>query len=281
VKSTWISAADVPDLHAHLEVTVAARGGPALSAAQWLYVHGPSVPLVPELLTEGPRQPQKPAVNVSDDALAYYARCPQPDRRVYVRFEQTGWERHLVVSLMVRCFLDGDTLVAEGAICSLLPLGADMLIARDLTTSAIVERLTVGRMTLTRTIPMLMSSPARVINRILAGRRHTRLLELQAEDIQTGIPPFNFGADTSIRETFADRDRIWYEATRDERAYAQVLQSRVFDSLVVWLQQHGVDTGSLVNDQMWPIIGSWATSYNVNPSSPINPGGHPVDFGDD
>lgn len=280
-KSSWLTAEELPDLHAHLEVTVAERGDETLTSAQWLYVHGASVPQVAELIPEGPGVPQKPAVAVSDETLAYYIRCPQPDRRVYIRFQQTGWDRHLVVSLMVRCSLDGDTLVVEGAICSLLPLTAEALEARDLTKSLIVERFQVGRMTLSRTIPLLVGCPARVFNRILSARRHTRVLRLQAEDIAAGVPPFNFGADTSIRETFADRDRIWFDATRDERAHAQVLQSRVFDSLVGWLRARGVDVGTLVNDQMWPIIGSWATSWNVNPSGPINPGGHLVDFADD
>jgi hypothetical protein len=279
--ANWPVPDDLPNLHAHLEVKVSERGDGTLTAGQWLHVHGPSVPLVGELQPDGADVPQKPAVQVSDETLAYYISTPHPDRRVYVRFQQTGWGRHLVVSLMVRCSLDGDTLVVEGAICSLLPLTGDMLVARDLTTSVIMERIQVGRKMLNRTIPLLVGCPARVFTRILNGRRHTRMVQLQAEDIQVGIPPFNFGADTSIRETFADRDRIWFEATRDERAHAQVLQSRVFDALVGWLQERKVDVSTLVNDQMWPIIGSWATSYNVNPSSPINPGGHPVDYGDD
>lgn len=255
-----VEAFDVATLHAALEAAAGPLGRRDMRAQQRLYVHGASVPEVPGLLTEGPGVPQRPRARVDEGTLRQVALDPSAGRRVYVCFERSGWGEHLVVSLFVRCSRRGSTLVVEGEVCALLPLAEEVVGARELPRSLTRERFQVAGITLRRAVPLVLGSPTRVLARFRAGHAFRRRITRQIRQIERQDVPFNFGADTSVREMTAEPEDYWHFATMDEQADARLLQHRVFDRLVHFLSERGVDTADLVDDQIRPIIWGWVNA---------------------
>lgn len=250
---------DVEALLEDLEGASGTDGLHEIRAQRRLYVHGASVAAVPGLLAHGPGVPQRPRVTVDDATLRQVALEPNPERRVYVCFEHTGWNSHRVVTLFVRCSRQGEQLVVEGDVCALLPLSDQVVRSCELPRSAGRERLQVALITLRWALPLLLGSPGRVLGRLRARRRFRIWCERQARQIQREEAPFNFGADASVRELVAQDDRYWHFASMDEQADARILQQRVFDRLVHFLSDRGVETRDLLDDQIRPIVWTWAT----------------------
>ncbi|WP_406074720.1 hypothetical protein [Micromonospora sp. NBC_01638] len=246
---------DAVDLHRELTRTVRAAGIPGLRVHNRLFVGGTGVAAVPMLL---PDPMDRPSARVASKALRLGIAKPRPDARTYLCIEKISWNGELVVSLFVRAGLVAGDLFVEGHAFVLLPVRAEMC-ALDRLARNTREILWYALRDTSRSAWRLLARSPLDLARI--GFLHLERSRAVAADRRRvrRAQALDRGADVSIRDLAADRERIYLFAYADEEMTLNSLRRRVLTGIERFLDQHGVDTTQF-NQEKSDIVN---TNYNI------------------
>ena len=190
-----------------------------------------------------------PSLNVPPDLVRSLRIRPEDKVRPYACFYVKGWGGQLVSSTYLRFVVTRRHLFVEATGCLLPPIkekyqkmdrvASRPRISESVQMGAVEILLTPFRLLLAPWL--LLSFMARPLNQFW----HT--WKQQREITREGA--FNYGAIFSPREALADRNFQRYFQQLDSAQYTKIVEKNIFQSLVDFLDDHGIDTSELVERQ--------------------------------
>jgi hypothetical protein len=181
-----------------------------------------------------------PVTSIGADLMRTLMATPEERARPYLTIGMTSWQGDLVVTMFIRFLLSRSDLFVEAAHTVVPPLRADFkAIDEQHPDMQPREFLALVGGSLISTIPRLLGSVPGIFHELGAdGRRERKRRRVE----ETG----DYGALVSVREEAADNKWQRYFQVLDDARYVKVIQQRIFRSLVAFLEEHDIDTSSLV-----------------------------------
>lgn len=186
----------------------------------------------------------RPRTHVPDALLERIREEPETTVRYLTCVRVVDWQGDLVVSGFVRLTRVARTLYTE-VTYTLLPAvkeslrGVDAL-TPDRRTATIVELLAKSLATAVVRLPL---SPMFVLGHVQDRlARRSRRNQLRREIAQA--PNYDYGAGTSVRELASEGYRRYFQLL-DKEMYLKVVERRLLDAIVDFLDAHGVDTSEM------------------------------------
>ncbi len=217
-----------------------------------LFVSGQNIRTDPVFLA-GPKR--RPKTLIDDAHLRAALASPEGSTRHYTAFYVSGWQGHMVLALFLRFVQRPRSLFVEASFSLLPPLDERFhaIDARPATDAFAAGVAAVRQFKLTR--KSMISLPGHAIlcfGRVgqIAARPLTAALRERAERqaVEAGMH-YDFGAPDSVRELAGGKKYRLYFQQLDQEMYAKVIENRVLDAIVEFLDLHGVATDSLVERQ--------------------------------
>jgi hypothetical protein len=181
-----------------------------------------------------------PVTSISTDLVRELMATPEERARPYLTIGMTSWQGDLVVTMFIRFLLSRSYLFVEAAHTVVPPLRAEFKAIDeqdpDMQPGEFFALIAGG---LISTIPRLFGSVPGIAHELGSdGRRERKRRRVE----EAG----DYGALLSVREEAADSKWQRYFQVLDDARYVKVIQQRIFRSLVEFLEEHDIDTASLV-----------------------------------
>ena len=147
-----------------------------------------------------------------------------------------------MASIFFRAVRLPSALYLESTSTALLPLASEFLEASGRPRDAVgitVESLGIGSI---ETLPSLLLSPVRVVQGASRSLRYRQRRQDQRQRIANGT--FDYGSVTSLREEAAGTSFNRYYLEFDRDMYDKVLQERILQHVMDFLEAHHVDTSA-------------------------------------
>ena len=189
-----------------------------------------------------PRKLSRPVARASQSLLRHALTSTSGAARTYLCIQATGWRGQLVASIFFRAVRLPSALYLESTSTALLPLASEFLEASGRPRDAVgitVESLGIGSI---ETLPSLLLSPVRVVQGASRSLRYRQRRQDQRQRIADGT--FDYGSVTSLREEAAGTSFNRYYLEFDRDMYDKVLQERILQHVMDFLEAHNVDTSA-------------------------------------
>ncbi|MBO1419085.1 hypothetical protein, partial [Streptomyces sp. FH025] len=233
------------------EVTgaVEALGLPGVEISERVFVSGADLaqglnPTLRRLLL--PRPDERPQVSLPPAVLDQLREDGSGRARPYLVTTVSGWGSEVVITTTVRFSLSPakDALFVEGAALLLPPIDrrhhlVDHLLDRPTWRQLLAHAgrsLTAAPGQLVRCAFAVIAFPVNLL--INADKRHEQLRQIAKSE-------FNYGARMSIRQTAAESKFHRYYQQIDREMYAKIVERRILDTLIDFLENHRVDVSEL------------------------------------
>lgn len=181
-----------------------------------------------------------PSTSISTEVMRQLIAAPEERARPYLTISITGWQGDLAVTIFIRFVLSRSDLFVEAAHTVVPPVRAEFkdidVLDADMQPGEFFGLLAGG---LISTIPRLLGSVPGILREFNAD---TRREDKRRQVKEAG----DYGALLSIREAAADSGWQRYFQQLDDARYEKVIQQRIFRSMVEFLEEHDIDTSSLV-----------------------------------
>lgn len=187
-----------------------------------------------------------PVSQVDTRLLGSLLVSPENRARPYLQVEVSGWDGELVASMFLRLVLLPCSLFVEASWSVLTPVQdkyheADRLLPQP--TAGQVLRL--GRQAAWAFLPLTARAPGTVVAAAVSPVHRVRRDRAERRAIRADLT-FDYGASVSVRELASDRDFQRYFQHLDKDMYLKIVEKRVLDSVVAFLDERGIDTAELV-----------------------------------
>jgi hypothetical protein len=201
-------------------------------AERRLYVDGGTARYVPDLIPKSasPLLPRRPATSVSEELLDQYTEEPDRTARTYCCFVDNSGNGDVVVTVLLRAEMVGETLYVEGRSQVLLPVQAGFKDVYWVSPNPDQGPMAVARAALPRTTGLWLESPIRLMRYWLGGRSDKRTIKLEGQRIERG-QPVNYGSSSSLREDAGLPSDPGFYGAMDAVAYSRVITQQIFESL--------------------------------------------------
>ncbi len=236
----------VHEIHDYVLTRLNHLGLPGVSIDEQVFVDGR------DLHGDGRFLPHPLAPPVSHvDELLVRARtaAPEDNARTYICLRVAGWHGQLVLSTFLRFVVTGQNLFIELSHSLLTPIldhyqEVDHLLPQP----TLRQFLRIAQRSV-RQVPMgLVAAPFALIRAIFRpisrGRRRAR----QRREITTALR-FNYGSISSPRELASERSYQRYFQQLDEAMYSKIVEKRLLEAIVTFLDDKGIDTHDLIERQ--------------------------------
>ncbi|MGP3967469.1 hypothetical protein [Streptomyces sp. 6N223] len=239
----------VHELYAHMATAAGEIGLPGTAVENRLFVNGNDLlhQLEPAHVRDAvlPDRFAAPAPGVPDGVLSWLRDNPHQRTRPYLVVRLPGWHGELVVTLFLRFTLlpRRDLLHVEASASLLAPVRERY---------RVVDRL-LGQPT-PRQILRLAPGPAATLGgmvssvpRLLAAAFEPLAENSKRREEERAIKDrtFNYGASVTPREAASDNLYYRYFQEQDVEMYDGLIERRIWDALVDFLDEHGVDVSEL------------------------------------
>jgi hypothetical protein len=192
----------------------------------------------------------RPVQNLPPNIAGRYIFRDDEKVRHYRCYRITDWGGELALSYYIRCSCRGNTLFIETKRFILTPLeeqyrAVDSMLPMRMseTILALAGSLAVGPVFMLMSPFQLLGRMQMAVNDVLGGQEgHVR------QQIER-TPLFNYGAKTSLRQSLSSGYYGHYFQKMDGDLYNKLFEHEVLDSLVDFLNAHGVDTSELKERQ--------------------------------
>ncbi|WP_370092330.1 hypothetical protein [Streptacidiphilus sp. MAP12-20] len=271
----------VTELHDWVAECVGRLDFPGLGVHDRLFINGADIHHDARFLT-GPQGAGRPVERVSDAVIRYLMEHPEDRARPYLAIEIVGWDGQLVYTLFLRLSLTSTHLFVEASHTLLPPLNTRYYEIDDLLLRPSVRQFLrlVFRCGF-QWFGMMVRCLPRAARQVFADFRRARK-EIRQRRVIARQFTFNHGALISVREAASDvRSRVpdhfpslglldpilgpvvrtvlrlvldsggfllgyhRYFQILDKEMYTKVVEKRIFDSLVEFLEQKNIDAGEL------------------------------------
>jgi hypothetical protein len=216
---------------------------PRVDAERRLYVDGGTAAYVPGLIppNQGPHVAIRPLAIADDHMLDEYTRQPTRTARTYVCFIENSGNGDVVVTVLVRAEMVGDTVYVEGRSQVLLPVQPGFKDVYWVSQRPDQAFLPVLRAAVPATTGLWLESPIRLVKYWWGDRQDARNLRLEGLRIARG-QPVNYGASSSLREDAMLPADPGYYGAADEVMYFRVITQQILSCLCTFLQRRGAPT---------------------------------------
>jgi hypothetical protein len=234
------------ELHDFVTRDVRAVGLARVSVEDRMFVDGRDLASDSRFVAAEPAPPQ---LYARPELISTLRAVPEDRVRPYACFHILGWGGQLVCSTHLRFVVTRRHLFAEATHCILPPIKEKYQeIDRIASKPTLRQASQIGGRTLLSTPLRLLAAPFRLLQFV---RRPFVLRSRRAEQSREIIheKTFNYGAAYSPRESFADTNFQRYFQQLDFDQYVKIVEDNVFQAMVDFLDEHGIDTSRLVERQ--------------------------------
>ncbi len=188
----------------------------------------------------------RPVQRLDDDAAAGYRTSSDSRIRHYQWISISDWGNELVMSYFLRCAVRGSSLFVEINRFLLTPLSdachsIDKSSGWDWRQKVAVAfgSLIAGPVWAVRAALLILGRLMQLPQRLFNTRDRTRRLQIERN------PLYNYGAETSIRQSFSSPHFHHYFQKLDGDFYTKVLEHEILDAIVTFLDEHDIDTSEI------------------------------------
>lgn len=187
-----------------------------------------------------------PFAKINDDIINSFKGDKHPRIRHYTWIQIHDWENEMVVSYFLRFSKHGNRLFVEVSTFFLPPLSKNYKKIDNLVPKGFSESLSDTLVQFFTTPFIVTNSVFTLTNRIFSVIRE----KLKTEEKQTkkeimSNPLYNFGAELSLRESFASPQYQHYFQLLDREMYSKIVEMELLDGLISFLDDHNIDTSDL------------------------------------
>jgi hypothetical protein len=183
-------------------------------------------------------------------------------RYKWIKIEDWGGE--LIFSAVIRCALRGSTLYVEGKRFVLTPLAASNRRVDELRPDGFWPRLRLAVASVFAGPVFCFIAPFGLLAIVFDGIEQWRRLRRFRRTMRTD-PLYNYGAGQSLRQALEQPNYLHYFQQTDADFYSKVIERKLFDELVQFLDDHEIDTSD-IKDRQTMILNSgvWVQGGNVS-----------------
>ena len=237
---------DVDELYEAIARDIVALDLRGVTVEDRLYVDGQGIRddarFVPERLT-------RPLSEVDDDAIAGLVHQPELANRVYRCIRFVGWDGEFLLSTFLNFALVGRSLFAEVRYFLLAPFKDEYLAVDSMDPQpTFVQRTKLALTSLLWTPVVVVRAPFHMLAETRDAWRRWRSRRRTQKAIRSN-PSFDFGATTSIRELAQSSKYRRYFQQLDREMAGKIIERQILDTIVQFLDEHGIDTGELEERQ--------------------------------
>lgn len=236
----------VAELHRAVADDVRALNLPGLRVTDRLFVSGDAIRDDPRFLLD---PTQRPNTTVDQAVIDSCAANPENSCRHYTHIQITGWRGELVVGVFLRLVLLQRSLFVETNYTVLTPLPQECYeidaIPPVVTIGGIVRLAGQAAVQLPTAALHAIPDLARLCWQPIAAWRH----DSAEERLIKADLAFDYGAKTTIRESAADRNYRRYFQRVDQEMNTKLVDKRIFDQIVSYLEDHNIETGEVLQIQ--------------------------------
>ncbi|HEX5924559.1 MAG TPA: hypothetical protein VFY45_12050 [Baekduia sp.] len=184
----------------------------------------------------------RPAADISPEQMTEYIRTPTHKVRHYRRFQIVDWRGELVVTLFLRFAINNERLFAELSPFVLLPMRMEYRRIDGIDQELSFRRVaSIAWQSAKATFPLGVRSFATAI-RPLTRMRHQAQRERQVRRDYF----YDYGSRRTALDRARSNDYARYFQKLDKEMHTKLLDRVLLDSIVEFLDAHGIDTGELV-----------------------------------
>jgi hypothetical protein len=184
----------------------------------------------------------RPAIDISAEQMAEFLRTPTHKARHYRCFQIVDWRGELVVTLFLRFAINNERLFAELSPFVLLPVRFEYRsvdgVDQDLTFRRVVS---IVRRSAAATFPLGIRSFGTAVRPLMRIRRQVQRERQVRRDYF-----YDYGSRRTALDRARSNDYTRYFQKLDREMHTKLLDRVLLDSIVEFLDAHGVDTGELV-----------------------------------
>jgi hypothetical protein len=240
------TAFNADELYSALRERISALKLLNLEISERLFVHGEDLP--PAL--RGP-QYGPPLQKLSAEEVVTLDADPENRARRYMWFVARDWGGEIVVSFFANCVIRGRTLFVEvnGRILPPLARGyrkIERIPPRNWRTvlTWLVTTTVVAPFAALLGALLLIAKFFESVSRLIGSDERARRRQINT------LPRYNFGAMTALRSSFASQQFAHYFQRMDMDYYIDTFNQSLFNIIVDFLDEHGIDTTNLKEQQV-------------------------------
>jgi hypothetical protein len=251
----------VQDLYAAIAARLDRLQLPRLEQRDHYFVHGPDVCEYPSLL---PNKYGRPLTALTPELVERCSYGRDPHVRHYRWIRVSDWAGDITVSCFLRCYLRGPTLFVEFKRYLLTPLQASIRHIDDLAPARFGQIMRDALMSIVMG-PLKMAAATLEMIRYFnewvdhlfgfSRRQRRKMIDRTAR--------WNYGAAMSVRQAYASGEYVRYFQRADSDSYEKTLEKEILDSLVDYLDAHGIDTSD-IRDRQATILNQGVIVQNGN-----------------
>lgn len=234
------------EIYDHLADAVMGLGLNQLVINDKLYVDGQEIRTDKRFL-ENPLA--RPYVGVDPRLVRSFVGKPTPGIRYYQSIHAVGWSGELVLSIFIRFENIENSLYAEVIDFLLPPVQEKYHRVDNINPTLSLRRLSgILAKAIMQTPVVMILAPVRTLGYVLRPyrlwqreRRIRRLIDMNLA--------YDYGAKTSIRESAASSDYRRYFQRLDQEMNRKVLERRILDAVIEFLDEKNIDTSDLKDRQ--------------------------------
>jgi hypothetical protein len=231
------------ELYAAIDTAIASLGLDRLTVRDYCFVSGNGIRESREIL---PCIYERP-VQILDGVKAAEYRCKNDAQiRHYQWIRVHDWGNELVMSYFLRSAVRGTSLFVEINRFLLTPLqdtyhAVDKLAASDWKNTAGIAfgSIFAGPALVIGALFTALGKFNTAIERITGSKEKAKRREIERD------PAFDYGAANSLRQTLSSGYFAHYFQKLDGEFYTKVLEHEILDAIVVFLEEHNIDTSEL------------------------------------
>jgi hypothetical protein len=236
----------VHEIHDYVFDRLTRVGLPGVSLTEQVFVDGRDLRGDRRFL---PDELAPPVPHVDDTLVRALTAAPEDHVRTYMCLRVTGWRGQLVLSTFLRFVVTGKNLFIELSHSLLTPVlehyqEVDTLLPQP----TFRQFLRITRRSFTHAPVGLFLAPFAVTRAIFAPLRRHRHRAHQRREITTALR-FNYGPTMSPREVVSDSRYQRYFQKLDKSLYSKVVEKRLLEAIVSFLDEKGIDTHELIERQ--------------------------------
>jgi hypothetical protein len=234
------------DLHNFMTQEVRTIGAARVEVEDRVFVDGRDLASDPRFVAP---EPAPPWLHADPELISRLRAFPEDRVRPYACFYVLGWGGQLVCSTHLRFVVTGRHLFVEATHCILPPIQEKYQeVDRIASRPTLRQASQIGARALLFAPLRLLAAPFRLLEfcvRPLALRSRGKEQRREIKQEKS----FNHGAAYSPRQAMADTNFQRYFQQLDFAQYTKTVEDIIFQSMVDFLDDHGIDTSSLVERQ--------------------------------
>lgn len=234
---------ELDELYECLSENLKSLGFSKLSIKDMLFVNGTDIKDIDWML---PDKYKRPISSVKNLQIKNFYASSNKQVRHYKLVQVADWENDIILSFYIRFSLQSDNLFVEVSRFLLTPIASQYRKIDSMATlstkkklSSVVVRFLFGGLFSAYSTLLFVARIQNLLSEIFISQ--SRRVQKEVDD----NPLFNYGAKTTIRESYSGEEYQHYFQKLDKELYFKTLERSFLDTIVSFLDSHNIDTNEL------------------------------------